>query len=92
MRAKECKEVDVIEWNGGNLNEVRDFTEGRLVIVLSDTICIDGIAKNRILFMVLTLDGYTPVEEGDYIIKDKEGNLWVINPENFDQDFEIINY
>ena len=59
-----------IQFTGNNYEQVRAFCgEGK---ILAPYFCM-GFS----MLSVLTNEGYVSVNEGDYIIKDKEGNLSV---------------
>lgn len=79
MRYRRLPEiVDAIQWNGKNFKDIVDFiggTENRHFLAFH---------QNKLHL----LD--TKIEEGDYIIKNEEGEFSFCNSKSFKEDYEEV--
>lgn len=74
------KSVEAIQWNGYNTHEVREFTDGMVTQTPNDR-----------EFGYLRLATFTDVNLifiGDYIVKNKDGRLSVMNSGLFESEYE----
>lgn len=75
--------IDAIQWNGLNLEKVKEFVDDKLSYYISDSTFEDGIAPitNNIM---LVYPGYkSRINLGDYIIKTDEDDIFLSSPEEF---------
>lgn len=82
-RTKPC-EIEAVQWNGGNLDEVREFVGLSLVsweIKMGD--CFNLIIR--------TLEGDMKASLYDYIIKGLRGEFYPCKPDVFEKKYELIN-
>jgi hypothetical protein len=68
--------IDAIQWNGENLEEVKDFFDGTAWGYSVDTIAIP------------TLEGTMEASKGDYIIKGIKGEFYPCKPDIFEATYE----
>ena len=55
--------IEAIQWNGGNLSEIRDFMRSTVV-------------NNGLVLIIPTLEGNKHASLNDYIIKDINGKFY----------------
>lgn len=80
--------VEAIQWNGENIEEVKDFA-GKLL--LCDIVYqFDYTTKYDL--QIKTLEGNMRVHEGDYIIKGVEGEFYPCKPSIFEKTYELVGY
>lgn len=76
-------EFEAIEFNNENILEIRKMIPDKKIHVnykksIPEIVIGTGALKKRVQF-------------GKYIIKDKNGKLYVLSKENFEKEFKIIN-
>lgn len=76
-------EFEAVEFNEENISEIRNMFPDKKIHInykkrTPEIIIGTGALKKR-------------VELGKYIIKDKNGKLYILSKENFEKEFKIIN-
>ena len=69
--------IDAIQWNGGNLSEIRDFMRSTVV-------------NHGSVLIIPTLEGDMYASLNDYIIKDINGKFYPCKPDIFDNTYEEV--
>ena len=78
--------VEAIQWNGKNIEEVKNFA-GK---PLSYNIIYQFDHITRYEVQIKTLEGNMRVCEGDYIIKGVEGEFYPCKPSIFEKTYEMV--
>lgn len=79
-RTKPC-EIEAIQWDGTNLDELKEFVGESLEYDIIDTV----VANIRIK----TLEGVMHASVGDYIIKGLRGEFYPCKPDVFVKKYEL---
>lgn len=81
---KKPVEVQAVQWNGGNVDEVRAFVGDSLELYYPTP-------DPLLIFPIIhTLEGDMNVSEGDYIIKGVEGEFYPCKADIFDKTYECL--
>ena len=83
--------VDAIQFNGLNLEEIKQFVGDKLTYDIVDTAWVVGKGRPYIIMSVDTLEGVMPVYEGDYIIKGVNGEFYPCKPYIFEKTYEMVD-
>lgn len=78
--------VDAIQWNGENIEEVKNFVGD----ALSFFTWFNNRSKKEIELTISTLEGKLEVTVGDYIIKGVEGEFYPCKPNIFEKTYEMV--
>ena len=88
-KTKPC-EIDAIQWNGRNLEEIKDFVGDSLVYNICDTAWEVGKGIPHVNMIIKTLEGNMFASVGDYIIKGLRGEFYPCKPDVFEKKYEPI--
>ena len=86
--------VEAIQWNGFNLEEIKEFVGDSLVCEIFDAAW--GVDKGipiitpKIYMGIKTLNGTHICSKGDYIIKGVQGEFYPCKPDIFEQIYEQV--
>ena len=80
--------IDAIQFNGLNLEEIKEFVGDKLVYDIIDTAWQVGKGRPHILMKIKTLEGYMNVSEMYYIIKGINGEFYPCKPDIFNKTYE----
>lgn len=69
--------IEAIQWNGGNLSEIRDFMRRTVV-------------ANGLVLIIPTLEGNKHASLNDYIIKGINGEFYPCKPDIFAKTYEEV--
>ena len=69
--------IEAIQWNGGNLSEIRDFMRSTVV-------------NNGLVLIIPTLEGNKHASLNDYIIKGVNGGCYSCEPYMFADRYEEV--
>ena len=75
--------IDAVQWRGKNFNEIKDFAG----------ICADfnyDTQEGYFRLIIHNLEGDMNASEGDYIIRDVNGEIYPCKPEIFEKTYEIV--
>ena len=82
--------IDAIQFDGLNLEEVKEFVGDKLVYDIIDTAWQVGKGRPHILMKIKTLEGDMNVSEMDYIIKGVNGEFYPCKPDIFYKTYEEV--
>ena len=82
--------IDAIQFNGLNLEEIKEFVGDKLVYDIIDTAWQVGKGRPHILMKIKTLEGDMNVSEKDYIIKGINGEFYPCKPDIFYRTYEEV--
>lgn len=96
MKIKAIKkpiEIEAIQWNGRNLDEIKEFVGKNLIISKEyvSSILNPFSYEPRIYIEIKTLEGNMLVREGDYIIKGVQGEFYPCKQDIFEKTYDIIS-
>ena len=83
--------IDAIQFNGLNLEEIKEFVGDKLVYDIIDTAWQVGKGRPHILMKIKTLEGDMNVSEMDYIIKGVEGEFYPCKSNIFEKTYEFLD-
>lgn len=69
--------IEAIQWNGGNLSEIRDFMRRTVV-------------ANGLVLIIPTLEGNMHASLNDYIIKGINGEFYPCKPDIFAKTYDEV--
>ena len=82
--------IEAIQWNGLNLEEVKEFAGDSLSYYIYDSAWKRGVAPLKIGMGIQTLEGEMQVSVGDFIIKDIQGEFYPCKPDIFKETYEEV--
>lgn len=86
---KKPVEVEVIQWTGLNLEEIKSFVGESLWYSIIDTAWEVGKGVPHILMKIKTLEGDHFCTKGDFIIKGVNGEFYPCKPDIFEKTYEL---
>ena len=78
--------IEAIQWNGYNLQEIKEFTGNSADVQYDET--EDGVVAD---LYVHTLEGDMHASKGDYIIKGIRGEFYPCKPDIFANSYEFVS-
>lgn len=88
-RTKPC-EIEALEWNGHNLEEIKEFVGDSLIYDIIDTAWQVGKGIPHVNMKIKTLEGDMIASKGDFIIKGLRGELYPCKPDVFHKKYELV--
>ena len=86
--------VEAVQWNGFNLEEIKEFVGDSLIYEIFDAAWGDDkdipIITPTIYMGIKTLGGTHICSKGDYIIKGVQGEFYPCKPDIFEQTYEQV--
>lgn len=83
--------VEVIQWTGRNLEEIRNFVGSDLIEDYKVLLSINGTLKKMLIGIAInTLEGEHIADYGDYIIKGVQGEFYPCKPDIFHETYEEV--
>ena len=82
--------VEAVQWNGFNLEEIKEFVGGSLIYEISDAAWKVSKGVPAVYMEIKTLEGNHVCTEGDYIIKGVQGEFYPCKPDIFEQTYEQL--
>ena len=82
--------IDAVQFNGLNLEEIKEFVGDKLVYDIIDTAWQVGKGRPHILMKIKTLEGDMNVSEKDYIISGINGEFYPCKPDIFYRTYEEV--
>ena len=79
-----------VEWNGRNLEEIKEFVGDSLIYEISDAAWEVGKGAPAAYMEIKTLEGNHKCSIGDYIIKGVQGEFYPCKPDIFNQTYEQV--
>ena len=82
--------IEAVQWNGLNLEEVKEFVGNSLIYEISDAAWKVGKGAPAVYMEIETLEGNHKCSIGDYIIKGVQGEFYPCKPDIFMQTYERV--
>ena len=82
--------IEAVQWNGLNLQEVKNFVGDSLIYDIHDTAWEVGESAPVVNMKIKTLEGNMQVSIDDYIIKGVQGEFYPCKPDIFEQTYEKV--
>ena len=82
--------VDVVEYNGLNVEEIKSFVGDKCEIEIHDGAWNVGAGPVVAEVIIHTLEGDMHVSKGDYIIKGVQGEFYPCKPDIFHETYEEV--
>lgn len=82
--------IEAVQWNGLNLQEVKDFVGDSLIYDIYDTAWEVREAAPIVDMKIKTLEGNMQVSTNDYIIKGVQGEFYPCKSDIFEQTYEKV--
>lgn len=83
--------IDAVQFNGLNLEEIKEFVGEHLIYDIIDSAWQCGKGAPHILMEIKTLEGNMKVSKNDFIIKGINGEFYPCKPDIFGKTYEIID-
>ena len=80
--------IEAVQWNGCNLEEIKEFVGDSLIYEIRDAAWKVGKGAPAVYMEIKTLEGTHICTEGDYIIKGVQGEFYPCKPDIFTQTYE----
>ena len=88
-KTKPC-EIEAIQWNGLNLQEIKEFVGESLIYDILDTAWEVGKGRPHVFMKIKTLEGIMEASVGDYIIRGLKGEFYPCKPDIFEKTYELV--
>ena len=82
--------IEAVQWNGRNLEEIKEFVGESLIYNISDAAWKVGKGAPAVYMEIETLEGNHKCSIGDYIIKGVQGEFYPCKPDIFKQTYEQV--
>ena len=80
--------IEAVQWNGRNLEEIKEFVGDSLIYEISDAAWKAGKCDPSVYMEIKTLEGNHKCSIGDYIIKGVQGEFYPCKPDIFKKTYE----
>lgn len=82
--------IEAVQWNGLNLEEIKEFVGKNLEYNILDTAWEVGKGAPHVIMKIHTLEGDMEVSKGDFIIKGVNGEYYPCKPDIFEKTYEAV--
>lgn len=82
--------IEAVQWNGLNLEEIKEFVGEDLEYNILDTAWEVGRGAPHVLMKIHTLEGDMEVNKGDFIIKGVNDEFYPCKPYIFEKTYEAV--
>lgn len=82
--------IEAIQWNGINIEEIKEFAKEKIEYSIYDAGYKAGITPPVIDITIHTLEGDMKVSINDYIIKGVKGEIYPCKPDIFEETYELL--
>lgn len=82
--------IEAVQWNGLNLEEIKEFVGEDLQYNILDTAWEVGKGAPHTLMKIHTLEGDMEVSKGDFIIRGVNGEYYPCKPGIFEKTYEAV--
>ena len=82
--------IEAVQWNGCNLEEIKELVGDSLIYEISDAAWKVGKGAPAVYMEIKTLEGNHKCSIGDYIIKGVQGEFYPCKPDIFMQTYELV--
>ena len=83
--------VEAVQWNGFNLEEIKEFVGDSLIYGVSDSAWKVGKGAPTVYLEIKTLEGNHICRGGEYVIKGVKGELYSCKEDIFKMTYEKVN-
>ena len=83
--------VEAVQWNGLNLEEIKEFVGDSLIYNISDAAWKVGKDAPTVHIKIKTLEGTMIAKAGDYIIRGVNGEIYPCKAEVFWRSYEEVS-
>jgi hypothetical protein len=90
---KKAVEIEAIQWDGVNINEIKEFVKDNAIIEdkIGGSDNGENYLQRYIKIIIKTLEGDLIVKTGDWIIKGIKGEFYPCKPDIFEAIYEGID-
>ena len=81
--------VEAVQWNGLNLEEIKEFVGDSLIYNISDAAWKVGKDAPTVHIKIKTLEGTMIAKAGDYIIRGVNGEIYPCAADIFEKTYEV---
>lgn len=81
--------VEAIQWNGLNLEEIKEFVGDSLIYNISDAAWKVGKDAPTVHIKIKTLEGTMIANTGDYVIRGVNGEIYPCRANIFEKTYEV---
>ena len=81
--------IEAVQWNGLNLEEIKEFVGDSLIYNISDAAWKVGKGTPTVHIKIKTLEGVMVAKAGDYIIRGVNGEIYPCKAEIFEKTYEV---
>ena len=82
--------VEAVQWNGLNLEEIKEFVGDSLIYNISDAAWKVGKDAPTVHIKIKTLEGTMIAKAGDYIIRGVNGEIYPCKSDIFEKTYEVV--
>lgn len=82
--------VEAVQWNGLNLEEIKDFVGDSLIYNINDAAWKVGKDAPTVHIKIKTLEGTMVAKAGDYIIRGVNGEIYPCKADIFEKTYEEV--
>lgn len=82
--------VEAVQWNGLNLEEIKDFVGDSLIYNINDAAWKVNKDAPTVHIKIKTLEGTMIAKAGDYIIRGVNGEIYPCAAEVFEKTYEVL--
>ena len=82
--------IEAVQWNGVNINEIKNFVGHALDCIVNSIIDLSGKWKTEYDIKIKTLEGIHHASKGDYIIKGVNGEFYPCKPDIFEKTYDEV--
>lgn len=83
--------IEALHWTGVNLNELIEFVGDSLTYNICDTAWEVGKGRPYVIAKIKTAEGEKFICDGDYIIKELNGEFHACNSDIFEATYELYD-
>ena len=83
--------IEAVQWNGLNLEEIKEFVGDSLIYNISDAAWKVGKDAPTVHIKIKTLEGTMIAKAGDYIIRGVNGEIYPCKAEVFWRSYEEVS-
>ena len=82
--------IEAIQWNGTNLEEIKQFVGNSLEYDIHDAAWQVGKGVPIVNMRIKTLEGVVEVSKGDFVIKGVNEEFYPCKPDIFEKTYEAV--
>lgn len=82
--------VEAVQWNGLNLEEIKEFVGDSLIYNINDAAWEVGKGAPAVHIEIKTLEGTMIAQAGDYIVQGVNGEIYPCKADIFEKTYEVV--